>query len=50
MFGVLNNELYVASGESNTIQVFDSRPPFSRQEDIKVQGLEDAVTLLFAAS
>ena len=39
---VLNDELYVARGESNTIQVFDIRPPFSRQEDIEVQGLRNA--------
>ena len=39
---VFNDELYVACEGSNIIQVFDSRPPFSRREDIKVQGLEDA--------
>jgi len=37
----LNNKLYVACGGSNTIQVFTSRPPFSRLEDIKVEGLKD---------
>ena len=38
---VLNDERYVARGESN-IQVFDSRPPFSRQEDINVLGMKSA--------
>ena len=42
---VLNTELFVACEGSNVIQVFDSRPPFSRQEVIKVQGLEDAVDI-----
>ena len=37
---VLKDELYVACDGSNIIQVFDSRPPFSRQGDIKVQDLE----------
>jgi hypothetical protein len=31
---VFNDELYVACGGSNIIQVFDSSPPFSRREDI----------------
>ena len=39
---VLNNELYVACWGSKVIQVFDNRPPFSRRENIKVQGLEHA--------
>ena len=40
---VLNNEICVARvAWSNTIQVFDSRPPFIHREDIKVQGLENA--------
>ena len=42
---VLNNELYVAWEKSNIIQVFDSRPPFSRQEDIKVKGLKDEIDI-----
>ena len=39
---VLNNELYVAYEESNTIQVFESRIPFTRREDIKILRLKDA--------
>jgi len=38
---VLKNELFVACLWSNTIKVFNSRPPFSRQEDIQVEGLND---------
>ena len=39
---VLNKELYVSCRGSNIIQVFDSRPPFNRHGDNKVQGLKDA--------
>ena len=39
---VFNRELCCMWG-TNTIQVFDSRPPFSHREDINVQGLEYAV-------
>jgi len=30
---------------SNTIRVFDSRPPFSRQEDIQVEGMDNATDI-----
>jgi len=36
---VWKNKLFVACRGSNTIQMFNSRPPFSRQEDIQVQSL-----------
>jgi len=39
---VLENELFVARGGSDTILVFESRPPFSRLPDIIVRGLKDA--------
>ena len=42
---VLTNALYVARERSSTTLVFDSRPPFGRQEDIKVQGLKSAVDI-----
>ena len=41
----LNNELYVACGGSNMIQVFDSRPPFSHRDDIKVRELKSAIDI-----
>ena len=40
---VFSDELYVACRGSSIIQVFDRRPPFIRQEDIKVQGLKNAI-------
>jgi len=42
---VRNDELFVACHGSNTIQVFNSRPPFSRQEDIQVEGLNETIDI-----
>jgi hypothetical protein len=36
-----NGQLYVGVGRSASLQVFVSRPPFSRLDDIIVQGLND---------